>query len=67
MDLDKPTPHPDNSFRSGDPRFIDVTSPAERAFWIKALETSEHELLSAVDAVGTSAQKVKDYLGGSRS
>ena len=65
MDLDKPIPHPDNSFRNGDPRFIDVTNPAERAFWIKALETSENDLLNAVDAVGTSAQKVKDYLGRS--
>ncbi len=65
MDLDKPIPPPDNSFRNGDPRFIDLYSPAERAFWIKVLDTSEQELMKAIDAVGTSAQKVKDYLSKS--
>lgn len=52
----------DNSFKDGDPRLIDINSPAERAFWLKVLDTSEHELMNAVDAVGTSAQKVREYL-----
>ena len=63
MTENKPSqPGADNSFRNGDPRFIDIHSPAERAFWAKALETSEHALLNAVETVGTSAQKVKDFL-----
>lgn len=52
----------DNSFGGNDPREIDVDNPVERAYWIKALDTSEVELKTAIRAVGTSAQKVKDFL-----
>jgi hypothetical protein len=62
MTEDKPSQPADNSFSSGDPRYIDIYSPAERAFWMKLLDISELELMKAIDAVGTSAQKVKDYL-----
>jgi len=65
MNEPKPANAADNSFRDGDPRYIDIYSPAERAFWVKVLDTSEHELMRAIDAVGTSAQKVKEYLGRS--
>ena len=52
----------DNTFRHGDPRDIDVSSGAERAYWCKALGITEEQLFALVDAVGPSAQRVKDAL-----
>ena len=52
----------DNSFAGNDPREIDLDNPVERAYWMKALDTSEVELRTAVRAVGPFAQKVKDFL-----
>jgi hypothetical protein len=62
----KPRASNDNSFRGNDPRTVEIDSPAERAFWCKALFTSEEELVAAVYAVGASAQKVKEYLQAHR-
>jgi hypothetical protein len=56
----------DNSFGGNDPRTVEIDNPAERAFWCKALLTTEGRLLAAVKAVGTSAQKVKEYLAANR-
>ncbi len=56
----------DNSFRGNDPRTVEIDNPAERAFWCKALLTTEEKLEAAVKAVGTSAQKVKEYLQAGR-
>jgi hypothetical protein len=53
---------PDNSFRGNDPRMVEVDNAAERAFWCKALFTTEARLIAAVKSVGPSAQKVKEYL-----
>ena len=55
---------PDNSFKDGDPRLIDLTDPTERAYWCKSLGVSESELLAVVSRVGSSAQKVKEALRG---
>jgi uncharacterized protein DUF3606 len=52
----------DNSFGGHDPRTIEIENPVERAYWVKALGISEAQLMAAIGAVGTSAQKVKDYL-----
>lgn len=54
---------PDNTFQGRDPRIIDVDQACERAFWCKSLGISEAELLALVEAVGPSAQSVKDALG----
>lgn len=54
---------PDNTFQGRDPRIIDVDQASERAFWCKSLDISEAELLALVEAVGPSAQSVKDALG----
>lgn len=62
----KPQGSIDNSFRGNDPRMVEIDNPAERAFWCKALLTTEEKLLAAVNAVGTSAQKVKEYLQANR-
>jgi hypothetical protein len=51
-----------NSFRGHDPRVIEIDNPTERAFWCKALFTTERRLVAAVAAVGHSAQRVKEYL-----
>ena len=55
---------PDNSFKDGDPRRLDVNDSTERAYWCKSLGVSESELLTVVSRVGASAQKVKDALRG---
>ncbi len=57
----------DNSFRGNDPRTIEIESAAELAFWCKALLTTEDKLVAAVQAVGPSAQKVKEYLQAGRA
>lgn len=56
-----------NSFRDGDPRFIDLESRDERAYWCKILMASEAELAAAVAAVGTSAEQVKRWLAARRT
>lgn len=58
----RPKAPADNSFRGSDPRTIDVDNPVEVAYWVKALGVPEEVLRAAVRSVGTSAQKVKDYL-----
>jgi hypothetical protein len=65
-DEKKPHGSIDNTFRGNDPRTVDIDSPAERAFWCKALLTTEANLLAAVKAVGASAQRVKEYLQANR-
>jgi hypothetical protein len=55
-------PGVDNSFGGHDPRTIEIENSVERAYWVKALGITEAQLLAAISAVGTSAQKVKDYL-----
>ena len=62
----KPRASNDNSFGGNDPRTVEIDSAAERAFWCKVLFTSEKQLLAAVEAVGASAQKVKEYLQANR-
>jgi hypothetical protein len=52
----------DNTFRGNDPRTIDLDNAVEVAYWVKALGVPEQVLRAAVSAVGSSAQKVKDYL-----
>ena len=51
-----------NSFRDGDPRFIDLENRDERAYWCKILDATGAELVAAVAAVGTSAEQVKRWL-----
>ena len=65
-DENKPQASKDNSFRGNDPRTVEIDSPAERAFWCKALFTSEDRLVAAMKAVGASAQRVKEYLQDNR-
>ena len=62
----KPQASNDNSFRGNDPRTVEIDSAAERAFWCKALFISEERLIAAVKAVGTSAQRVREYLQADR-
>jgi hypothetical protein len=45
-----------------DSREIDFDDPDEVRYWLKFLDTSRDELLAAVSAVGTSAQRVRDHL-----
>ncbi len=56
-----------NSFKDGDPRFIDLESQDERAYWCKILMATEAELAAAVAAAGTSAEKVKRWLAARRA
>ena len=65
-DEKKPPDSVDNSFRGNDPRTVEIDNAAERAFWCKALLTTEDKLLAAVNAVGASAQRVKEYLQANR-
>lgn len=41
---------------------IDLNQDYERRNWAKSLGVDEHELRSAVNAVGDSAEKVREYL-----
>jgi hypothetical protein len=50
---------PDNTFCHGDPRHIDIDSPAEVAYWSKVLGISESELREIVRSLGTSAEAVR--------
>lgn len=45
---------------------ISLAQDYEVRDWTKALGVTEDELRAAVDAVGTSADKVRDYLAGGR-
>jgi len=47
-----------------DLRQIDLTRSYEVRDWCKAFGCTKEELQDAVKAVGTSAQKVRDYLKG---
>jgi hypothetical protein len=53
---------PDNTFQGRDPRMIEVDQASERAYWCMTLGISEAELLALVEAVGPSAQNVKNAL-----
>ena len=55
---------PDNKNirRPLDNKRIDVNDPQEVRNWCKSLSCSEQELKEAVRAVGTSAEKVREYL-----
>jgi hypothetical protein len=62
----KPNVRADNSYRGNDPRDINYDHPAERAYWLKVLGVSDQELRMALNAVGVSAQRVKDFLAGQK-
>jgi hypothetical protein len=49
---------------AADARRIDPLDPNELLFWAKAFGASEAEVLNAVDRVGFSAAKVRQYLDG---
>lgn len=42
---------------------INVNQPHEVAYWCEKFKCTEEELREAVDAVGVSVKKVKQYLG----
>ena len=46
---------------------IDINDPDEVRNWTKSLGVTKEELQRAVEAVGTTAGKVYDYLGRNRS
>lgn len=48
--------------RWADRRRIDILDPEERTFWAKFLGVEEHELLAAVDKVGSNVEKVREYI-----
>jgi len=53
----------DKSIRSPlDNKRIDINDIAEITNWCKSFKCTEKELIAAVKVVGTSAQKVKEYL-----
>ena len=56
MPDDKTKRHPEDGER------IDIHDPQEVRNWCKSLGCSEDQLKQAVDAVGTSAEKVRIYL-----
>jgi hypothetical protein len=45
-----------------DSKRINIHEEHEVRYWTKALGVNEHELRNAVAAVGTSADKVREYL-----
>ena len=45
-----------------DKKRIDINDPKEIRNWCKSLGCTESELKRAVNTVGTSAEKVRDYL-----
>lgn len=45
-----------------DNKRIDIHDPEEVRNWCKALGCEKDDLLKAVDAVGTSAEKVREWL-----
>ena len=55
----------DTSVRSGADRSrINTSQDHEIAYWTKALGVSSDELRAAVAAVGSSADKVREYVAG---
>jgi hypothetical protein len=46
---------------------IDINDPDEVRNWTKSLGVTKEELQRAVEAVGTTAGKVYDYLGRNRA
>ena len=46
---------------------IDINDPDEVRNWTQSLGVTKEELQRAVEAVGTTAGKVYDYLGRNRS
>ena len=52
----------DNTFRDGDPRHIDIDTPAERAYWSKLYGISESQLCEMVRMLGTSAETLRRAL-----
>ena len=58
----------DTSIRSNiDRQRISTTQDHERRYWSKELGISEEELLAAVQAVGSQADKVRDYVRGRKN
>ena len=53
-----------NSTGSPDRDRISLSEDYEVRDWMKSLDVSEDELRKAVDAVGNSADKVREYLKG---
>jgi hypothetical protein len=58
----------DNKNMAGSPdnKRIDLSDPKEIWNWTKSLGVDEDKLRSAVEAVGNSADKVRDYLGDNK-
>jgi Protein of unknown function (DUF3606) len=46
---------------------IDMSDPDEVRNWTQSLGVSKEELQRAVEAAGTQADKVRDYLGRNRA
>jgi hypothetical protein len=46
---------------------IDLNDPDEVRNWTKSLGVTKEELQKAVEAAGTTAERVRDYLGRNRS
>ncbi|MDP2789420.1 MAG: DUF3606 domain-containing protein [bacterium] len=55
-------PDDKNIKRPLDNKRIDINDPQEVRNWCKSLGCTEAELKQAVNAVGTSAEKVREYL-----
>ena len=45
---------------------IDMNDPDEVRNWTQSLGVSKEQLAQAVSAVGSTASKVREYLGGTR-
>jgi len=54
----------DNTRTRGEPdrSLINVNQDHELRYWTQTLDVTEDELRAAVEAVGTSADKVREYL-----
>lgn len=61
-DIPEGTPDSNNVDR----RYIDLSDPAERAYWCKFFDVPLQTLAAAVGAVGSSAHKVREYLTSHR-
>ncbi len=59
---------PDDTRKKGaqDRSRINIHEPYEVEYWTKTLKVSKQKLKEAVEAVGTSVTKVRDYLGEKR-
>ncbi|MBN9409368.1 MAG: DUF3606 domain-containing protein [Burkholderiales bacterium] len=56
----------DTSKTGSDRKFISLEQDYERRDWAKSFGVSEERLTQAVQAVGNSADAVREYLGKSR-